>query len=131
MQVLTPCAAIPTLLLPSSERISTPAAYAALDEAFGGFAVPGAHGDLPAMLAALSARDAKATVGALYNVFEDVILPTCPEATENRRRLLSLGATATLMSGSGATMLGFFETAEAAEAAALALGDRAVSTVTL
>lgn len=131
MQVLTPCPPLPTVILPSGERVSTPAAYAALDRAYDGFSVAGEHGDLSAMLRALAARDPLGVVGSLYNIFEPIVLPTCPVAAEQRERLLSLGARAVLMSGSGPTLLGFFDTEEAAVTAASSLGPRAVATHTV
>lgn len=131
MQVLTPCRTLPIVIAPSPERVSTPTAYAALDGAFGGFSEPCEHGDLRAMLTSLAACDGPGTVAALYNIFEDVILPTCPIARENRDRLMALGARRTLMSGSGPTVIAVFESDGAAEAAARALGNRAVATKTL
>ncbi len=130
MQVLTPCPPIPTVIVPSPERVSTPLAYGALDGAFGGFADSREHGDLTAMLSALSSRSASGVASALYNIFEEVILPTCSIAAEHRERLRSLGAEAALMSGSGPTVFGFFRDAEAAAAAAREL-PRAIATVTL
>ena len=122
MTVLPPCPPIPTVIVPSAERISTPSAYAALDGAYDGFATPSEHSDLAAMLAALAARDPQAVTRALYNIFEPVVLPGCPLAAEHRKRLLDLGARAALMSGSGPTVLGFFDTEAAAASAAAALG---------
>ena len=131
MQVLTPCPMLPTVIVPSPERVSTPAAYAALDHAFGGFADAREHGDLAAMLRALANRDPSAVTRALYNIFEPVVLSGCPQAAEHRERLLALGARAVLMSGSGPTLLGFFDSEEEAAAAASSLGPRAVATHTV
>ena len=131
MRPLAPCPPLPIVILPSPERVSTPAAYSALDREFSSFDPPGSHSDIDAMLDALKAQDPTAVVGALYNIFEDVILPTCPVALSNRDRLISLGARAALMSGSGATMIGFFEDTRAAERAAASLGDFAVATTTV
>lgn len=131
MQVLTPSPLLPTVIVPSTERVSTPSAYAALDGAYGGFATPSEHGDLSAMLRALAARDPRAVIRALYNIFETVVFPDCPLAAEHRERLLALGARATLMSGSGPTVLGFFDTEEEAAAAASALGPHATLTHTV
>ena len=131
MQVLTPCRTMPLVIAPSPERVSTPAAYAALDGAFGDFATPAEHGDLSTMLHSLAACDAHATASAFYNIFEDVVLPTCPIASENRARLLALGARRALMSGSGPTVFAVFDTEEAAETAARTLGNRAVATKTV
>ena len=131
MQVLTPCRTLPIVIAPSSERVSTPAAYAALDDVYDGFSADGEHGDLQEMLSSLAACDAVRTTSAFYNIFEDVVLPTCPIARENRDRLLELGARRTMMSGSGPTVFAVFETEEAAANAASALGNRAVATKTV
>lgn len=131
LRMLSPCPALPIVILPSPERVSTPMAYAALDAAYGGFVEPREHADLVAMTAALTASDGAAVCSSLYNIFEDVILPTVPIAAENRARLLSLGARAAMMSGSGPTVFGIFDTQEAAEAAAAALGHTAVATTTV
>lgn len=131
MQALSPCPTLPIVIVPSPERVSTPMAYAALDAAYGGFAPPVEHADLAHMIAALADGSTEGVITSLYNIFEDVILPTVPIASENRAKLLSLGARAALMSGSGPTVLGFFGTADEAEAAAAALGDTAVATATV
>ena len=131
MQALSPCPTLPIVIVPSPERVSTPMAYAALDAAYGGFAPPCEHADLSHMIAALTDGSTEGVITSLYNIFEDVILPTVPIASENRAKLLSLGARAALMSGSGPTVLGFFDTADEAEAAAAALGDTAVATATV
>ena len=128
---LPPCPTLPIVILPSPERVSTPMAYAALDAAYGGFSVPAEHADLSAMTAALAAGNTACVLSSLYNIFEDVILPTVPIAAENRERLLSLGARAALMSGSGPTVFGIFDTPEDAERAARALENAAVATVTV
>lgn len=131
LRVLPACKTLPLLILPSPERVSTPAAYAALDAAYSDFAERGEHGQLAALLEALHARDARAICGAFYNIFESVILPTCPIAAENRERLLSLGARAALMSGSGATVFGVFSDEAEAAKAAEAFGRHAVKTTTI
>ena len=131
MQPLAACPPMPIVILPSPERVSTPAAYAALDTAFCGFKTPSEHADLSAMRAALTAGDVDGICASLYNIFEDVILPTVPIAAENRAKLLSLGARAAMMSGSGPTIFGFFTSEEGAKAAADAIGGGAVATVTV
>ena len=107
----------------SDEHISTPAAYAALDEAYSGFdgSVPHtADGELRALYSYLAGGE---TPHELYNVFETVILRECPGAAMIKRRLRELGASLSLMSGSGPSVFGIFDTEEAARAAARALRD--------
>jgi 4-diphosphocytidyl-2-C-methyl-D-erythritol kinase len=130
MRALPPVPQIPLVILPSTERVSTPAAYAALDAAYGNFETVGEHGDLDAMLSALG-RGTSAVAPALYNIFEDAVLPTCPIAAANRRALLTHGAAAAMMSGSGPTVFGLFTDEGDARCAAAALGNAAVATHTV
>lgn len=131
MQALPTLRDLPLVLVPSPERVSTPEAYALLDKAYDGFATPCEHGRLSAVTAAISAGDVKGLLPSLYNIFEAVILPVRAFAMQNRASLRSLGAAATLMSGSGPTVVGFFETEEAAALAAKTLGNGAVATHTV
>ena len=54
----------------------------------------------------------------MYNVFESVVLPLSPATAALRSRLISLGARAAMMSGSGTAVFGVFDSREAAEYAA-------------
>ncbi|MBQ2719443.1 MAG: 4-(cytidine 5'-diphospho)-2-C-methyl-D-erythritol kinase [Clostridia bacterium] len=130
-EVMRPLPALPPLsvvIAPSSERISTREAFAALDLAHSGFSETREHGDLEGLVDALSRRNTADLTTKLYNIFEEPVLALCPIAAEKRRRLASLGALATLMSGSGPTVFGLFSDETAALAAAKALGDGAVTT---
>ena len=88
---------------------STPLAYKAIDEA--GYR---SVGDALPMLSALEKKDARAVTGALYNAFEQVILPANPEAARLKALFLEQGAAGALMSGSGAAVFGLFEEERAA-----------------
>ena len=57
----------------------------------------------------------------MYNIFEDVIFPICPEARELKEKMLELGALGAMMSGSGPSVFGIFENEEMARRAAKAL----------
>ena len=102
----------------AKEHISTPSAYSALDGIFGNF-----DGSLPTGGEELFGRamesigQGRMPTGALFNVFERAVLPECPGATAIKRELLSLGASAALMSGSGPSVFGIFDT-EAEQTAA-------------
>ena len=56
-----------------------------------------------------------------FNAFEVSVFPTHPLVAEMKQKFLELGAEVALMSGSGASVFGIFETKELAEKAALAL----------
>jgi len=55
---------------------------------------------------------------AVFNDFETVILPAYPEIAEAKSFLEKRGATATLLSGSGSSVFGFFSDEESARATA-------------
>ena len=56
-----------------------------------------------------------------FNAFEISVFPTHPLVAEMKQKFLELGAKVALMSGSGASVFGIFETRELAEKAAAAL----------
>ncbi len=56
-----------------------------------------------------------------FNAFEISVFPTHPLVAEMKQKFLELGAKVALMSGSGASVFGIFETRELAEKAAVAL----------
>lgn len=101
------------VIVNSGERVSTPKAYSALDLAFGDFKSVEGRADINSVAASLKNGGSP----KLFNIFEGVVLPTCPKATEAKKKLLSLGASCALMSGSGSTVFGIFENENAARAA--------------
>ncbi len=106
----------------SDEHISTPAAYAGLDELYSDFTgCRDQHPDRLYDALAASLSDGASELPELYNIFENVILPICPKAEQIKAKLSSMGATHTLMSGSGPSVFGIFGTESAARAAAEAL----------
>ena len=107
----------------ANEGVSTPWAYREVD-----MLPPPSDAHTPqAMLSALSEHAPRSTVLAhLYNRFEDAILPKHTEAYQNKALLLENGAFAAMMSGSGPTVIGFFEAEETAEDACQALTQNGV-----
>ncbi len=51
----------------------------------------------------------------LYNIFEKVVIPYRPKVTEQKEIMTDSGAVCTMMSGSGPSVFGLFETREKAE----------------
>lgn len=108
-------------------KISTPKAYAALDKVFSDFdgsvkshgeellsgGEENASGELRARL-----LSEDGTEGCIYNIFECSELPELSEVEGIKDKLRSLGAEATLMSGSGPSVFGIFGTKSKAEEAA-------------
>lgn len=60
----------------------------------------------------------------LYNAFEQVVLPKNKEASAIKRALTVLGATGSLMSGSGSAVFGIFESQSKAQSAVEYLKDK-------
>ena len=120
---LSPMPPLPMVVCKRGEGISTPWAYRRLDELYdnftgkyeGGTAADGVYG---ALLKALAENDDAALAHSLYNVFESAVLPVHPEACALRTRLVSLGASAALLSGSGPSVFGVFPTLDDARRAA-------------
>ncbi len=113
------------LVLWGREHVSTPRAFAAMDEYYRRFDGSVPHGTDPDRLFALLRNGKLADMPELlYNAFEPVVLPTCPEAAAAKEKLLSLGAYAAFMSGSGPSVFGLFRTREEAKCAASAFGPR-------
>ncbi len=106
----------------ASEHVSTPAAYAALDALYSDFdgSVPVESGNSLCELLS-SVKSGVLDVRGLYNIFEEAVLPTCPGAVGIKSRLSELGARYVMMSGSGPSVFGIFDTADSAQKAANAL----------
>lgn len=114
------------VLVTGREHVSTPQAFALCDTYYHDFDGSVPHGaPLPALITALQEGTLPDAATCVYNVFEPVILPTCSHAAAARAALLSCGAYAALMSGSGPAVFGLFASAEEAEAAAHHLGPAA------
>lgn len=109
-----------TVIAIADEHVSTPSAYAALDEIYMNF--EGERTDDPEQYfdAVMDfVRSGKLSERKMYNIFENAVLPTCLGAENIKKKLLELGATHSLMSGSGPSVFGVFASKE--------LGERAVA----
>lgn len=98
---------------PKKQSVATPAAYRALDAAFGDF-----KDDNWEYHNALFSFFSEEPLSSLYNIFESTVLPECIEAAELRTKLIAGGAVGSVMSGSGTAVFGIFDDAEKAEEAA-------------
>lgn len=115
-EILEPCPALQNvtiLIVRPKESVSTAAAYAKIDE-LGLFSADGYT--LDAMTEALSSGSVAAVAKAAYNVFEEV-LPEQTEVFRLKKALLDSGALLSMMSGSGPTVFGLFDSSDAALAA--------------
>ena len=73
-----------------------------------------AHPDTERILAAMRQKDLMGMTGLLGNVLESVTIEKYPLIQELKDALLEAGAAGSLMSGSGPTVFGIFETMEKA-----------------
>ena len=102
----------------AGERVSTPMAYADLDGKYNDFIdYDSKNGDkaLEKILSVL--RESKALDCELYNIFESAVFEKCPKSKKLKEELLALGATVAVMSGSGPSVYGIFETESTAKSA--------------
>lgn len=102
------------------EGVSTPAAYRKIDELYEN-ELARDFGDLDASLSAVKSGEIDALVKAMYNTFEDVVLPYHKEASEAKEYMLKNGALGAMLSGSGPSVFGIFSTEEEAVTLAKAL----------
>ena len=108
------------LIVKIDEHVSTPAAYSELDRVFNDFkesVKPGAS--LDGLIASLDGG--KFDAACLYNIFESAVFNLVPKSKTVKEKLLCLGADGAMMSGSGPTVFGVFNTREKAEEAKTAL----------
>jgi 4-diphosphocytidyl-2-C-methyl-D-erythritol kinase len=105
-----------------NEHMSTPTAYKSLDSIysdFDGTHPTGGEERFARLMPAL--REDRIDPEGMFNVFEEAILPLCPTAKAIRARLVELGARAAMMSGSGPSVFGIFDTLDQAVAACMEL----------
>jgi 4-diphosphocytidyl-2-C-methyl-D-erythritol kinase len=94
-------------------RISTPWAYARLDE------LPDRHFfSIAPMLEALKKENISEIARSLGNSFEEALFPALPVLANLKKKLLALGALGASLSGSGSAMFGLYENEERAKGAA-------------
>ena len=103
------------IAIADGEQVSTPAAFRALDEMYSNF--DGSIGTDGAekyknLLSDLSSGNM--SQDSLFNIFEAAVLPECPKAQKIKEEMRTLGAYATLMSGSGPSVYGIFDSEKGA-----------------
>lgn len=116
-EMLTPLAPIPqcqVLIAKPGISVSTRFVYEHLDAA--GLKAED-HPDIEGLKNAIGGQDIYKVSRLLGNVLETVTIPEYPVIAEIKERMLSLGATGALMSGSGPTVFGIFTNPRAAKEA--------------
>lgn len=107
------------------EGVSTPQAYAALDEKYSFFAYPREENANVYELIDLWQNDAlAASATCFYNIFEDVIAEENTDVDSIKRLMREGGALCAMMSGSGPSVFGVFEAQSEAEATCATLQER-------
>ena len=99
------------------DGVSTPVAYKALDELYSNFEDRTPHGGFDMVYASLEAKEVGGIASSLYNIFEDVILSAHPSVTKIKQAMTNEGALASIMSGSGPSVFGIFDSEEKAKKA--------------
>ena len=109
------------------ERVSTAAAYAKLDELYGDFSEQSSESKqkYDNLIKAINEQDERGVASNMYNIFESAVLPMCPQAQTIKEKMLENGALGAMMSGSGPSVFGIFESKEAAERVSALIGDNA------
>ncbi|MDO4476224.1 MAG: 4-(cytidine 5'-diphospho)-2-C-methyl-D-erythritol kinase [Lachnospiraceae bacterium] len=87
------------------------------------------HPPIDAQIEAVKCGDLKAIARTMGNVLETVTVPAYPIIARIKESLMQDGALGAMMSGSGPTVFGLFETREQAQAAAENLADMKLETV--
>ncbi len=119
---MPPCAIVISI---GKEGISTPQAYAALDEKYDFFRHPLAESNAVHELLDLWQSDAlSASCSCFYNIFENVIPRGNTDVDTIKREMRESGAVRSMMSGSGPAVFGVFETLQEAEKASAALQEK-------
>lgn len=106
----------------ANERVSTPAAYKDLDELYENFSVENKTGGEKCFSLLMdSLPNGNINPESLFNVFEKAVFPKCPGAQAIKKELINLGAKGALMSGSGPSVFGIFDSLDDAKSACYAL----------
>ena len=109
----------------AGEGVSTPWAYSELDRKYRNFE-DGAYQpkNIDKLRLSLEKKDIADISASIFNLFEGVISAERPMVNEIRTALLENGALASMMSGSGPSVFGIFESEEFAVSAAKILADK-------
>ena len=107
------------------DRMSTAKAYSALDEMYPYLNETKGSCEkvkYDKFISCLERNDLKNI--ELYNIFESVVFPKCPQAEQIKSEMYELGALCAMMSGSGPSVFGVFENFEDAKNASKCLKEQ-------
>lgn len=101
---------MPVLVVKPDINIATPWAFEKLDKQ-----TIEKHPDINGLIRLLEANDYTGLKDTIGNVFEAVAFATYPEIAEIKKEMLAQGAMASIMTGSGSTVIGYYSDQEMAE----------------
>ena len=97
------------------EGVSTPWGYGKLDEMYDNFSkIKESDARAERLISAMREGDVLSHTDCFFNIFEEVVPEVRPNVSALKRTMLESGATVAMMSGSGPSVFGLFETQEAA-----------------
>ena len=101
----------------AGEGVSTPFAYRLLDDIHNGFGENSSYipKDMTTLKNAMENSDINAVCNSMYNIFDEPILSVRPVATQVKKIMLESGAMGAMMSGSGPSIFGIFNSEDAAK----------------
>lgn len=100
-----------------NERVSTPGAYRKLDVLYSDFDGSVAKDDMSNYPCLSTVQDGEEVEIPLYNIFERAVMEDVESVERIKQRMLTLGAHFSLMSGSGPSVFGIFDSKESADRA--------------
>ena len=116
---LTASVRLYTVIAVANEHVSTPFAYGVLDDLYSDFdgsvQCTGSE-KLQVLLEDLSFGRVRES--GIFNIFEAAVLPSCSGAVMLKEKLMEMGASAAMMSGSGPSVFGIFSDCKSAKNAA-------------
>ena len=129
---MQPCPPMPDcymVLARGGQGVSTPAAYKSLDHLYGDFheQMLASKTQLDSMLKAMQEGNLGAVCDAMYNIFESVVLPDHDVAAELKYDMQVGGAIGVLMSGSGPSIVGFFDCQSKAQTVQKAISQKGIA----
>lgn len=102
----------------ADEHVSTPAAYSELDSIYSDFTLERSDDHESCFDTVITAaKSGNAADLKLFNIFENAIFKTCFGAESIKNKMLELGATHSIMSGSGPSVFGIFPDKSSADEA--------------
>lgn len=122
LEVIPSMPSCPMVVACMGEGVSTPWAYGELDRKYDGFCTPSPKDfRVDRILDGLGKGNVLSVCQNFYNLFEEVVPTVQPYVDQLKTIMVDCGARRAMMSGSGPSVFGLFDSAEDAETACKAL----------